>query len=108
METYYEEEEDEEQPMALIIEDDQIVQGFVSTQLKKMNIEYNIATTVTQAINKYKELNREGINIDLIFLDLLLEDGSNGIQFLQELKENTQICKQPEVLGRFSDRKASA
>ena len=93
METYYEEEEDEEQPMALIIEDDQIVQGFVSTQLKKMNIEYNIATTVTQAINKYKELNREGINIDLIFLDLLLEDGSNGIQFLQELKENNWLSK---------------
>ena len=87
------EENDYEKPMAMIVEDDYLCQMCVQQELKKMNFLYVIATTVNDARDTYLTLEKQGISIDVLYLDLLLKDNSTGIEFLKMIRENNWMEK---------------
>jgi len=89
----YEEENEEEQPMALIVEDDFISQLLLINEVKKMKFRYKIATTVNEAKEAYLECKKEDIEIEIMFLDILLNDNSTGIEFLKIIRENNWMEK---------------
>ena len=82
------EENEYERPMAMIVEDDYLCQMCVRKELEKMNFLYVAATTVNEAKDIYLLLEKEGISIDVLYLDLLLKDNSTGIEFLKTIREN--------------------
>jgi serine/threonine protein kinase len=84
----YMKENEEEQPMALIVEDEEICQMFLTRSLKEMKIQTKVASSVEEAKKVYWELTNEGISIDILFLDIYLKDNSTGIQLLKIIKEN--------------------
>ena len=61
-------------PMALIIEDDKPSEINVISELKKSNFLYKTAKTVNEGIEVYKKLDKQGIKIDVLFLDIVLKD----------------------------------
>ena len=75
-------------PMALIIEDDEPSEFNVVSELKKVNFLYKTATTVKEGIEIYKSLDKQGIKIDVLFLDIVLKDKSSGIEFLKIIRAN--------------------
>jgi len=75
-------------PMALIIEDDLPSEVNVVSELKKINFLYKTATTVKEGIEIYKSLDKQGIKIDVLFLDIVLKDKSSGIEFLKIIRAN--------------------
>jgi len=81
-------EEYDDRPLALIVEDDKICQNFLENQLKEMNIDSRIAETVNEAKQIYLDITKDGLSIDVIFLDIYLRDNSTGIQFLEMIKKN--------------------
>ncbi len=81
-------EDEEELPIALIVEDEEICQMFLTRSLKEMKIQTKVASSVEEAKKVYWELTNEGISIDILFLDIYLKDNSTGIQLLNIMKEN--------------------
>ena len=75
-------------PMALIIEDDISSEFNVVSELKKENFLYKTATTVKEGIEIYKSLDKQGIKIDVLFLDIALKDKTSGIEFLKIIRTN--------------------
>ena len=75
-------------PMALIIEDDKPSEINVISELKKSNFLYKTAKTVNEGIEVYKKLDKQGIKIDVLFLDIVLKDKSSGIEFLKVIRAN--------------------
>ena len=75
-------------PMALIIEDDKSSEVNVVSELKKVNFLYKTAKTVNEGLEIYKSLNKQGIKIDVLFLDIVLKDKSSGIEFLKIIRAN--------------------
>ena len=75
-------------PMALIIEDDEPSEFNVVSELKKVNFLYKTAKTVKEGIEIYKSLDKQGIKIDVLFLDIVLKDKSSGIEFLKIIRAN--------------------
>ena len=74
--------------MALVIEDDKPSEVNVISELKKINFLYKTAKTVTEGIEVYKTLDKQGIKIDVLFLDIVLKDKSSGIEFLKIIRAN--------------------
>ena len=72
----YTEIENPTHPMALIIEDDEPSEFNVVSELKKVNFLYKTAKTVKEGIEIYKSLDKQGIKIDVLFLDIVLKDKS--------------------------------
>ena len=68
--------------MALVIEDDEPSEVNVVSELKKINFLYKTAKTVKEGIDIYKSLDKQGIQIDVLFLDIVLKDKSSGVEFL--------------------------
>jgi serine/threonine protein kinase len=87
-EEYETKEDEEELPLALIVEDEEICQNFLMSMLKEMKIQTRCASSVEEAKKVYWELTKEGISIDIVFLDIYLKDNSTGIQLLKIIKEN--------------------
>ena len=90
-ENIYNEETQEEtrsHPMALVIEDDKPSEVNVVSELKKINFLYKTAKTVDEGIEVYKNLDKQGIKIDVLFLDIVLKDKSSGIEFLKIIRAN--------------------
>ena len=87
---FYEEnpEETRSHPMALVIEDDMPSEVNVVSELKKINFLYKTAKTVDEGIEVYKKLDKQGIKIDVLFLDIVLKDKSSGIEFLKIIRAN--------------------
>ena len=87
---FYEEipEETRTHPMALVIEDDKPSEVNVVSELKKINFLYKTAKTVDEGIEIYKNLDKQGIKIDVLFLDIVLKDKSSGIEFLKIIRAN--------------------
>ena len=81
-------EETPSHPMALIIEDDISSEFNVVSELKKENFLYKTATTVKEGIDIYKSLDKQGIKIDVLFLDIALKDKTSGIEFLKIIRSN--------------------
>ena len=81
-------EETRSHPMALVIEDDKPSEVNVISELKKINFLYKTAKTVTEGIEVYKTLDKQGIKIDVLFLDIVLKDKSSGIEFLKIIRAN--------------------
>ena len=75
-------------PMALVIEDDMPSEINVISELKKINFLYKTAKTVDEGIEVYKKLDKQGIKIDVLFLDIVLKDKSSGIEFLKIIRNN--------------------
>ena len=75
-------------PMALVIEDDKPSEINVVSELKKVNFLYKTAKTVNEGIEVYQKLDKQGINIDVLFLDIVLKDKSSGIEFLKIIRAN--------------------
>ena len=93
-------------PMALIIEDDISSEFNVVSELKKENFLYKTATTVKEGIDIYKSLDKQGIKIDVLFLDIALKDKTSGIEFLKIIRskhwmENTFII----IMSSLDDEK---
>ena len=84
----YTEIENPTHPMALIIEDDEPSEFNVVSELKKVNFLYKTAKTVKEGIEIYKSLDKQGIKIDVLFLDIVLKDKSSGIEFLKIIRAN--------------------
>ena len=84
----YPEIETPSHPMALIIEDDEPSEVNVVSELKKVNFLYKTAKTVKEGIEVYKSLDKQGIKIDVLFLDIVLKDKSSGIEFLKIIRAN--------------------
>ena len=82
------EEEARSHPMALVIEDDKPSEINVVSELKKINFLYKTAKTVDEGIEVYKSLDKQGIKIDVLFLDIVLKDKSSGIEFLKIIRAN--------------------
>ena len=82
------ETENPSHPMALIIEDDEPSEVNVVSELKKVNFLYKTAKTVKEGIDIYKSLDKQGIKIDVLFLDIVLKDKSSGIEFLKIIRTN--------------------
>ena len=82
------EEETRSHPMALVIEDDKPSEVNVVSELKKINFLYKTAKTVDEGIEVYKSLDKQGIKIDVLFLDIVLKDKSSGIEFLKIIRAN--------------------
>ena len=82
------EEEVRSHPMALVIEDDKPSEINVVSELKKINFLYKTAKTVDEGIEVYKSLDKQGIKIDVLFLDIVLKDKSSGIEFLKIIRAN--------------------
>ena len=82
------EEETSSHPMALVIEDDKPSEVNVVSELKKINFLYKTAKTVDEGIEVYKSLDKQGIKIDVLFLDIVLKDKSSGIEFLKIIRAN--------------------
>lgn len=76
----------EEQPMTLIVEDNPMDQEYLRQELAKINIDSRIASSVTEAIEVYKELTEKHIMIDVVFLDIILKDGELGTEFLRMIR----------------------
>ena len=74
--------------MALIIEDDKSSEVNVVSELKKVNFLYKTAKTVNEGLEIYKSLDKQGIKIDVLFLDIVLKDKSSGIEFLKIIRAN--------------------
>ena len=72
-------EETRSHPMALVIEDDKPSEVNVVSELKKINFLYKTAKTVDEGIDIYKKLDKQGIKIDVLFLD---------IEFLKIIRNN--------------------
>jgi serine/threonine protein kinase/ActR/RegA family two-component response regulator len=87
------EEEYEDNPMALIVEDEKFNQEYLRNELKKIGIDSRIATTVKEAIDTYHDLERNFISVDVLFLDIILRDGSRGTEFLRMIRENKWMEK---------------
>ena len=87
-EKYLNEIETPSHPMALIIEDDAPSEFNVVSELKKVNFLYKTAQTVKEGIEIYKSLDKQGIKIDVLFLDIVLKDKSSGIEFLKIIRAN--------------------
>ena len=87
-EKYLNEIETPTHPMALIIEDDAPSEFNVVSELKKVNFLYKTAQTVKEGIEIYKSLDKQGIKIDVLFLDIVLKDKSSGIEFLKIIRAN--------------------
>ena len=81
-------EETRSHPMALVIEDDKPSEVNVISELKKINFLYKTAKTVSEGIEVYKTLDKQGIKIDVLFLDIVLKDKSSGIEFLKIIRAN--------------------
>ena len=81
-------EETRSHPMALVIEDDKPSEVNVVSELKKINFLYKTAKTVDEGIDIYKKLDKQGIKIDVLFLDIVLKDKSSGIEFLKIIRNN--------------------
>ena len=81
-------EEARSHPMALVIEDDMPSEINVISELKKINFLYKTAKTVDEGIEVYKKLDKQGIKIDVLFLDIVLKDKSSGIEFLKIIRNN--------------------
>ena len=81
-------EEARSHPMALVIEDDKPSEVNVISELKKKNFLYKTAKTVSEGIEVYKTLDKQGIKIDVLFLDIVLKDKSSGIEFLKTIRAN--------------------
>ena len=81
-------EETRSHPMALVIEDDKPSEINVVSELKKINFLYKTAKTVDEGIEVYKTLDKQGIKIDVLFLDIVLKDKSSGIEFLKIIRAN--------------------
>ena len=81
-------EEARSHPMALVIEDDNPSEINVVSELKKKNFLYKTAKTVDEGIEVYKNLDKQGIKIDVLFLDIVLKDKSSGIEFLKIIRTN--------------------
>ena len=81
-------EETRSHPMALVIEDDKPSEINVVSELKKINFIYKTAKTVDEGIEVYKKLDKQGIKIDVLFLDIVLKDKSSGIEFLKIIRAN--------------------
>ena len=81
-------EETRSHPMALVIEDDKPSEINVVSELKKINFLYKTAKTVNEGIEVYKKLDKQGIKIDVLFLDIVLKDKSSGIEFLKIIRAN--------------------
>ena len=99
-------EETRSHPMALVIEDDKLSEINVVSELKKINFLYKTAKTVSEGIEVYKKLDKQGIKIDVLFLDIVLKDKSSGIEFLKIIRanhwmENTFII----VMSSLEDKK---
>ena len=82
------EDETRSHPMALVIEDDKPSEVNVINELKKNNFLYKTAETVDEGIEVYKSLDKQGIKIDVLFLDIVLKDKSSGIEFLKIIRAN--------------------
>ena len=81
-------EEARSHPMALVIEDDKPSEVNVISELKKKKFLYKTAKTVSEGIEVYKTLDKQGIKIDVLFLDIVLKDKSSGIEFLKTIRAN--------------------
>ena len=81
-------EEARSHPMALVIEDDKPSEINVVSELKKKNFLYKTAKTVDEGIEVYKNLDKQGIKIDVLFLDIVLKDKGSGIEFLKIIRTN--------------------
>ena len=79
--------EEEEFNIALVVEDDEICQKFLTKMLSGMNLKCETAATVTEATSVYERLARDKISIDILFLDIVLKDNSTGIEFLKIIRE---------------------
>jgi len=82
------EEEEEEKNTALVVEDDEICQKFLTKMLTGMGIKCETAATVKEAVSVYEKLAKDKISIDIAFLDIVLKDNSTGIEFLKIIREN--------------------
>jgi serine/threonine protein kinase/ActR/RegA family two-component response regulator len=80
-------EDEEESNMALVVEDDEICQKFLTKMLNQMGIRCETAATVTEAVAVYDRLANQKISIDIAFLDIVLKDNSTGIEFLKIIRE---------------------
>ena len=81
-------QETQNHPMALVIEDDEPSEVNVVSELKKINFLYKTAKTVKEGIDIYKSLDKQGIQIDVLFLDIVLKDKSSGVEFLKIIRAN--------------------
>lgn len=80
-------EEEEEKNTALVVEDDEICQKFLTKMLNGMGIKCETAATVKEAVSVYERLAKDKITIDIAFLDIVLKDNSTGIEFLKIVRE---------------------
>jgi len=80
-------EEEEEKNTALVVEDDEICQKFLTKMLAGMGIKCETAATVKEAVSVYERLAKDKISIDIAFLDIVLKDNSTGIEFLKIVRE---------------------
>lgn len=80
-------EEEEEKNTALVVEDDEICQKFLTKMLNGMGIKCETAATVKEAVSVYERLAKDKISIDIAFLDIVLKDNSTGIEFLKIIRE---------------------
>lgn len=91
----YDEDSDEEEnepPMALVVEDEPVTQEMFVRLLAAMNIKAVCATTVDEAMERLEECNLNGITIDLVLLDYMLQDGSTGLDFLK-IRQQKNLLK---------------
>jgi len=79
------EEDETNLPLVLIVDDDEITQQFIIKQLKEEEFTAKSITAknVSQAFNLIETHIKSEQNIDIIFLDMYLEDNTNGIQLLK-------------------------
>ena len=73
----------------LVVEDDSIVRGSVTTQLKSLGYSVVTATNAAEAL----ALIEDGVGFDLMFTDLIMPGGMNGNQLAKEAAKRRPLLK---------------
>ena len=87
----------------LIVEDDRIVAEDIKSSLENLGFSISaIVSSGAEAIAKVKEK-----NTDLVFMDILLKGGMDGIETLTHIREKTKEVPVVMVTGRKPDEDES-
>lgn len=78
----------------LLIEDEEIIAGFIEHTLAKEDIQ---VTLISNAENAWEYLQQSGSQVDAILLDRQLP-GMDGIDFLHRLKNQPQLSRIPVII----------
>jgi CheY-like chemotaxis protein len=82
----------DKKPIAIIIEDEELLLQAIVSKMKKEGIETISCSKAEQALDYLSNMT---IAPDVIWLDYYLEGGMNGIEFLEKIKQNPKWMQIP-------------